>query len=60
VLARLVGRDQLLYGSDRPEVDPAGQNLLPGAHDWELIELSTRRAIEGDGVGTRRLLSRTV
>jgi 6-methylsalicylate decarboxylase len=44
MLAALVGREQLLYGSDRPVVEPA-EHGLPGELDWEPIAESTRRAL---------------
>jgi hypothetical protein len=43
MLAALVGEQQLLYGSDRPVVEPSELDM-PGQLDWELIADSTRRA----------------
>jgi hypothetical protein len=44
LLAAVVGREQLLYGSDRPVVEPA-EHGMPGELDWESIAESTRRAL---------------
>jgi 6-methylsalicylate decarboxylase len=44
MLATVVGREQLLYGSDRPVVEPA-EHGMPGGLDWEPIAESTRRAL---------------
>ncbi len=44
VMAELVGRDRLLYGSDRPVVDP-GELGMPAALDWDPIVEGTRRAL---------------
>jgi hypothetical protein len=43
-LGRIVGSSQLLYGSDRPVVEP-GEFGMPGTLDWEEISHSTSRAI---------------
>ena len=43
MLAELVGSQQLLYGSDRPVVEP-GELGMPGRLDWEPIADGTRRA----------------
>jgi hypothetical protein len=43
-LAAVVGREQLLYGSDRPVVEPTA-HAIPGELDWELIAEGTRRAL---------------
>jgi hypothetical protein len=40
----LVGREQLLYGSDRPVVEP-GALGMPAELDWELLADGTRRAL---------------
>ncbi len=45
-LAELVGPEQLLYGSDRPVVDPYELGMLDGL-DWEPIVDCTRRALSG-------------
>ncbi|HYB24374.1 MAG TPA: amidohydrolase family protein [Solirubrobacteraceae bacterium] len=42
-LARVVGPEQLLYGSDRPVVEP-GELGMPDALSWEPVVESTRRA----------------
>ena len=44
VVEELVGPEQLLYGSDRPVVEPAELGMLAGL-DWGPIEDSTRRAL---------------
>jgi hypothetical protein len=44
VLGELVGAGQLLYGSDRPVVDPAQHGLL-GQLDWDAVGDGTRRAL---------------
>ena len=43
-IAELVGDGQILYGSDRPVVDPA-EHGLPGGLDWNTIGAATRRAL---------------
>jgi 6-methylsalicylate decarboxylase len=43
-LRALVGPEQLLYGSDRPIVEP-GEHGMPDALDWEPIRAGTRRAL---------------
>ena len=43
-LAEVVGAQQILYGSDRPVVEPAELGM-PGILDWELIDDVTRHAI---------------
>lgn len=40
----IVGPRQLLYGSDRPVVEPSGLEM-PGGLDWETITDSTREAL---------------
>ncbi len=50
-LAELVGSQQLLYGSDRPIVDPEDLGIR-GRLDWDSIAEGTRRAL-GDAVGAR-------
>jgi len=47
-LEQLVGGEQLLYGSDRPVVEP-GELGMPQALDWDPITDGTRRAL-GDTV----------
>jgi len=44
VIADVVGAQQLLYGSDRPVVDP-GELGMPAALAWEPIIASTSRAL---------------
>jgi 6-methylsalicylate decarboxylase len=44
LLAETVGHGQLLYGSDRPVVDPAEQGIGAGL-DWDAVEDATRRAL---------------
>lgn len=46
-LAGVVGAQQIVYGSDRPVVDP-GALGLPGALDSELVEDAARRALDCD------------
>jgi len=48
MLEDVVGREQLLYGSDRPLVEPA-EHGMPGELDWEPIAEGTRRALGGGG-----------
>jgi 6-methylsalicylate decarboxylase len=43
-VGRVVGSEQLLYGSDRPVVDP-GELGMPAALDWETTLDGTRRAL---------------
>jgi 6-methylsalicylate decarboxylase len=43
-IAEIVGAGQLLYGSDRPVVDPAEHGIL-GELDWEAVGDGTRRAL---------------
>ncbi len=43
-MAQAVGAGQLLYGSDRPVVEP-GEMGMPGLLDWDTILDSTRRAL---------------
>jgi 6-methylsalicylate decarboxylase len=43
-IAELVGAQQLLYGSDRPVVEP-GELGMPGGLDWDPIIDCTRRAL---------------
>jgi 6-methylsalicylate decarboxylase len=43
-MAEVVGPGQLLYGSDRPVVDP-GELGMPELLDWDLIEEGTRCAL---------------
>jgi 6-methylsalicylate decarboxylase len=52
-LAELVGPQQLLYGSDRPVVEP-GDLGMPDRLDWDPIADGTRRALGANpGVGAR-------
>ena len=44
VLEQLVGADQLLYGSDRPVVDPGSHDVL-GELDWDLLAGNAERAL---------------
>jgi hypothetical protein len=44
-LAELVGAQQLLYGSDRPVVEP-GEFGVPDRLDWDPIADGTRRALD--------------
>jgi len=44
MLEEVVGREQLLYGSDRPVVEP-GELGMPEALDWDPIVDGTRRAL---------------
>jgi|HubBroStandDraft_6_1064221.scaffolds.fasta_scaffold05413_2 hypothetical protein len=44
VLEQLVGREQMLYGSDRPVVEP-GELGMPGGLDWDPVVECTRRAL---------------
>jgi hypothetical protein len=43
-LGALVGAEQLLYGSDRPVVEP-GVHGMPDVLDWKLVREGTRRAL---------------
>jgi len=43
-MAGIVGSEQLLYGSDRPVVEPA-DNGMPAELDWDPIADGTRRAL---------------
>lgn len=47
-VASAVGASQLLYGSDRPVVDPAELGM-PGLLDWGAVGEATRRAIGAGG-----------
>ncbi|HTW41748.1 MAG TPA: amidohydrolase family protein [Solirubrobacteraceae bacterium] len=52
-LAGLVGAQQLLYGSDRPVVEPAARGVLDRL-DWDVIAHGTRRALGAPvGAGAR-------
>jgi hypothetical protein len=44
MLAEIVGPEQLLYGSDRPVVEP-GELGMPAGLDWEPVLDCTRRAL---------------
>ncbi len=46
---RVVGPAQLLYGSDRPVVDPSRHGVAAGL-DWDAVEPATRRAFPGAGI----------
>jgi hypothetical protein len=57
VMERLVGVDQLVYGSDRPVVDPHGEGVrgvlsndhgMRGVLDWKQLAGSAERALEGE------------
>jgi hypothetical protein len=43
-MASAVGAGQLLYGSDRPVIDPSELGM-PGALDWDPVVDATRRAL---------------
>jgi hypothetical protein len=45
-MAEVVGGDQLVYGSDRPVVDPHGLGM-PALLDWDPIREGTARALGG-------------
>jgi hypothetical protein len=45
-LEDLVGRRQLLYGSDRPVLDPAPPGGVLGRLDWDPIVEATHRALD--------------
>jgi hypothetical protein len=56
-MERLVGVDQLVYGSDRPVVDPHGEGVrgvlsndhgMRGVLDWKQLTGSAGRALEGE------------
>jgi hypothetical protein len=47
MLAAVVGAEQLLYGSDRPVLEPAEHGML-GALDWDSVAAGTRRALGTD------------
>ncbi len=47
-LAAIVGERQLLYGSDRPVVDPAEHGTLQEL-DWDVVSDATRRALQPAG-----------
>jgi 6-methylsalicylate decarboxylase len=44
ILEDIVGSEQLLYGSDRPVVEP-GEHGMPGELDWDPIAHGTNRAL---------------
>jgi hypothetical protein len=46
-LADVVGAEQLLYGSDRPVLEPAEHGMLR-ALDWDSVAAGTRRALGTD------------
>jgi hypothetical protein len=43
-LEDIVGPEQILYGSDRPVVEP-GEHGMPAGLDWDVISEGTRRAL---------------
>jgi hypothetical protein len=54
LIEQVVGVDQLVYGSDRPVIDPEGQGVrgaltndrgVRGVLDWELLAASAERAL---------------
>jgi predicted TIM-barrel fold metal-dependent hydrolase len=47
LLEQAVGSDQLLYGSDRPVVEPS-EHGMPGQLDWDSILDTTHRALDLD------------
>jgi hypothetical protein len=49
-LAAAVGPSKLLYGSDRPVVEPAGVGLT-ATLDWAAVDRSTRSALLGEDGG---------
>jgi len=52
-LAAVVGPQQLLYGSDRPVVEPAELDM-PDGLDWEAIAEGTQRALGAERMLTQR------
>jgi hypothetical protein len=59
VLERLVGAEQLLYGSDRPVVDPSEHSVRDGL-DWDLLSGNAERAFTAGTRNTKRTFSRNV
>lgn len=55
MLAERVGPEQLLYGSDRPVVEPA-ELSMPDRLDWEPIYDGTRRALGATGTVDARMV----
>ncbi len=53
MIADVVGAEQLLYGSDRPVVEP-GELGMPGELAWESIVANTRRALGSPLVAVTR------
>ena len=53
VVADVVGDGQLLYGSDRPVVDP-GELDMPRRLDWDSVLDATRRALGAVAAGVAR------
>jgi hypothetical protein len=58
LMERVVGVDQLVYGSDRPVVDPHGEGVrgalsngrgVRGVLDWTELTRNSERALEGRG-----------
>jgi predicted TIM-barrel fold metal-dependent hydrolase len=47
LLQDAVGPQQVLYGSDRPVVDPGALDM-PAALDWDPVVEATDRALGGD------------
>jgi 6-methylsalicylate decarboxylase len=52
MMEELVGPQQLLYGSDRPVVEP-GELGMPGGLAWEAVTECTHRALGGTLAGIR-------
>lgn len=48
----IVGAEQLLYGSDRPVVEPLGWEVGAGL-DWTAVRAGSRRALQGGAVPAR-------
>jgi hypothetical protein len=53
VIEDVVGAEQLLYGSDRPVVEP-GELGMPDGLEWEPIRECTRRALGTTRVAVAR------
>jgi hypothetical protein len=53
MLEELVGAEQLLYGSDRPVVEP-GELGMPDGLAWEPVVACTRRALGAQSVAVAR------
>ena len=52
MVARAVGEGQILYGSDRPVVEPADLDM-PLSVDWDRVGAATARALGGRLLGAR-------